>query len=166
MDELDLTAPYRQNMLNLPPEKKWQLYCSKKRDPGMTQECEHRGAWTRYVNPHTALAGAPLWGLSWHSVMLVECMGTHHDILSVPSVVDICYSTLSPDFELPTVARFGNIARLKDVSDKGESSFFTVGKSGGVAFRPSCFQDWSPIVWSDPFVWLGIAQFWNTQHCC
>ncbi|CAH1261375.1 DAAM2 [Branchiostoma lanceolatum] len=30
-DELDLTAPYRQNMLNLPPEKKWQLYCSKKR---------------------------------------------------------------------------------------------------------------------------------------
>ncbi|XP_078674924.1 disheveled-associated activator of morphogenesis 2-like isoform X4 [Branchiostoma floridae x Branchiostoma belcheri] len=32
VDELDLTAPYRQNMLNLPPEKKWQLYCSKKRE--------------------------------------------------------------------------------------------------------------------------------------
>lgn len=30
VEELDLTAPNKQAMLSLPPEKKWQIYCSRK----------------------------------------------------------------------------------------------------------------------------------------
>lgn len=30
-DELDLTAQHREAMFNLTPEKKWQIYCTKKR---------------------------------------------------------------------------------------------------------------------------------------
>ena len=30
-DELDLDKPHREAMFNLPAEKKWQIYCSKKK---------------------------------------------------------------------------------------------------------------------------------------
>lgn len=30
VDELDLTAPNKAAMLSLPPQKKWQIYCSRK----------------------------------------------------------------------------------------------------------------------------------------
>ncbi|XP_073980936.1 disheveled-associated activator of morphogenesis-like protein isoform X2 [Rhodnius prolixus] len=37
VEELDLTAPNKAAMLGLPPEKKWQIYCSQKKDQeGMT----------------------------------------------------------------------------------------------------------------------------------
>ncbi|XP_070577470.1 disheveled-associated activator of morphogenesis 2-like isoform X2 [Ptychodera flava] len=39
VDELDLSAPHREAMFNLPDEKKWQIYCSKKKeqeDPSST----------------------------------------------------------------------------------------------------------------------------------
>lgn len=30
VEELDLTAPNKEAMLSLPPQKKWQIYCSRK----------------------------------------------------------------------------------------------------------------------------------------
>ncbi|XP_072031221.1 disheveled-associated activator of morphogenesis 1-like isoform X2 [Amphiura filiformis] len=44
VDELDLTAEHRERMFDLPPEKKWQIYCSKKRE----QEDPNSLAWPVY----------------------------------------------------------------------------------------------------------------------
>ncbi|XP_049795298.1 disheveled-associated activator of morphogenesis 1 [Schistocerca nitens] len=41
VEELDLTAPNKAAMLSLPPEKKWQIYCSKKKDQEGETDLSH-----------------------------------------------------------------------------------------------------------------------------
>lgn len=49
-DELDLTDKNREAVFALPPEKKWQIYCSKKKVPSLT--------------PSAATSGSSAWGSS------------------------------------------------------------------------------------------------------
>ncbi|CAG2066837.1 unnamed protein product, partial [Timema podura] len=41
VDELDLTAPNKAAMLSLPSEKKWQIYCSRKKDQEGVTDLSH-----------------------------------------------------------------------------------------------------------------------------
>uniref|UniRef100_F6STI0 Dishevelled associated activator of morphosis 2 n=1 Tax=Callithrix jacchus TaxID=9483 RepID=F6STI0_CALJA len=43
VDELDLTDKNREAMFALPPEKKWQIYCSKKKVPPLTSLTASQG---------------------------------------------------------------------------------------------------------------------------
>uniref|UniRef100_A0A667G9E7 Dishevelled associated activator of morphosis 2 n=1 Tax=Lynx canadensis TaxID=61383 RepID=A0A667G9E7_LYNCA len=43
VDELDLTDKNREAVFALPPEKKWQIYCSKKKVPWLTPSAAHQG---------------------------------------------------------------------------------------------------------------------------
>uniref|UniRef100_A0A8I5UY33 Dishevelled associated activator of morphosis 2 n=1 Tax=Pongo abelii TaxID=9601 RepID=A0A8I5UY33_PONAB len=45
VDELDLTDKNREAMFALPPEKKWQIYCSKKKVPSLTPLATSQGSW-------------------------------------------------------------------------------------------------------------------------
>uniref|UniRef100_A0A2K6RZ37 Dishevelled associated activator of morphosis 2 n=1 Tax=Saimiri boliviensis boliviensis TaxID=39432 RepID=A0A2K6RZ37_SAIBB len=45
VDELDLTDKNREAMFALPPEKKWQIYCSKKKVPSLTAPTASQGPW-------------------------------------------------------------------------------------------------------------------------
>uniref|UniRef100_A0A2I3NID4 Dishevelled associated activator of morphosis 2 n=1 Tax=Papio anubis TaxID=9555 RepID=A0A2I3NID4_PAPAN len=45
VDELDLTDKNREAMFALPPEKKWQIYCSKKKVPSLTLLATSQGPW-------------------------------------------------------------------------------------------------------------------------
>lgn len=40
-EELDLTAPNKASMLGLPLEKKWQIYCSRKKDQDGETDLSH-----------------------------------------------------------------------------------------------------------------------------
>lgn len=44
-DELDLTDKNREAVFALPPEKKWQIYCSKKKVPSLTSSAAFSGPW-------------------------------------------------------------------------------------------------------------------------
>uniref|UniRef100_A0AC11E728 Dishevelled associated activator of morphogenesis 2 n=1 Tax=Ovis aries TaxID=9940 RepID=A0AC11E728_SHEEP len=43
VDELDLTDKNREAVFALPPEKKWQIYCSKKKVPSLTPSTAPQG---------------------------------------------------------------------------------------------------------------------------
>ncbi|GLH09544.1 Disheveled-associated activator of morphogenesis 2, partial [Gryllus bimaculatus] len=71
VEELDLTAPNKAAMLSLPPEKKWQIYCSRKKASGPEAEEETRARTRQLDGLKTALRTQP------HSFVLrfVELQG-------------------------------------------------------------------------------------------
>uniref|UniRef100_A0ABI7ZTY6 Formin GTPase-binding domain-containing protein n=1 Tax=Felis catus TaxID=9685 RepID=A0ABI7ZTY6_FELCA len=57
VDELDLTDKNREAVFALPPEKKWQIYCSKKKVPWLTPSAATSGSPARGSScPHALLA--------------------------------------------------------------------------------------------------------------
>ncbi|XP_046383257.1 disheveled-associated activator of morphogenesis 1 [Ischnura elegans] len=57
VEELDLTAPNKAAMLSLPSEKKWQIYCSRKKDQEGETDLSHTPEY--YVERANALAKLP-----------------------------------------------------------------------------------------------------------
>ncbi|KAK4021110.1 hypothetical protein OUZ56_003040 [Daphnia magna] len=57
LEELDLTPPNRAAMLALPAEKKWQIYCNRKKDPG--QESDVSNPPEHYIAKVNSIAQLP-----------------------------------------------------------------------------------------------------------
>lgn len=57
-EELDLTAPNKAAMLSLPSEKKWQIYCSRKK---VSHDMKSDSKWKRFstengwIEPHVSV---------------------------------------------------------------------------------------------------------------
>lgn len=65
-DELDLTDKNREAVFALPPEKKWQIYCSKKKVPSLIPFCCPSGSTARQPLP-------PCFAHSFNQYLLYTC---------------------------------------------------------------------------------------------